>query len=333
MNKSSLHQFIITVIILFVYKTVSHGQAMTAPYWMNDNNYLTDKYLINPAFAGYQYYPKVFVGAQRMDVQHPDAPSVHIAGFHSRLGIMQNYFREHLSDHYAERNSIGALLFTDKNGPYHITGIKLDYVYSVPLDRFQFNILSFGLGGILLSKSFRLDKNISSWINDPFIVANVGNKITIPDFNAGILFSRHEKFYAGFSVSQIMQNLYHVKLNFTMPPVYRNYYFLTGYRFETNLLDIEPSVAVGRNLAPKNHSNYGNFIDINLELFLKPIVFTQSVRINGYITSSLLYRANKLEMGARAEWLSLSRTNAHITSVALMISYTFLPAKFLKQDK
>jgi len=333
MNKSSLHQFIIIVIILLVYKTVSYGQAMMTPYWMNDNSYMTDKYLINPAFAGYQYYPKIFVGTQRMDVQHSDAPSVHIAGFHSRLGIMHNYYSEYSSNYRTERNSIGALLFTDKNGPYHITGIKLDYVYSVPLDRFHFNILSLGLGGILLSKSIKLGKNISTWVDDPFIFANLANKVIIPDFNAGILFSRHEKFYAGFSVSQIMQNSYHDKFNFTIPPVYRNYYFLTGYRFETNLIDIEPSVAVGRNLAPKNHSNYGNFVDINLELFLKPIVFTQSFRIDGYITSSLLYRANRLEMGARTEWLSLNRSNAHITSVSLMVSYTFLPAKFLRQDQ
>jgi len=334
MNKSLLHQLIITVIILQVFKTVSYGQTMMTPYWMNDNNYQTDKYLINPAFAGYQYYPKVFVGTQRMDVQHPDAPSVHIAGFHSRLGIMHNYFRESESNHYrTERNALGGMLFSDNNGPYHITGFKLDYVYSVPLDHFHFNILSFGLGGIFFSKSIKLGKNISTWINDPFIAANIGTKVAIPDFNAGILFSRREKFYAGFSVSQIMQNSYHDKFSFTIPLVYRNYYFLSGYRFETGLLEIEPSVAIGHNFAPKNYNNYGNFVDINLELSLKPVVFTQSFRVDDYITSSLLYRTNKLEMGVRAEWLSLNRSNARLTSVALMVSYTFLPSSVRKQDQ
>jgi len=331
MNKLLLHPFIITVIILLVYKTGSYGQAMISPYWMYDNHYLTDKYLINPAFAGYQYYPKIFVGTQRMDL-HPDAPSVHIAGFHSRLGIMHSYYSEYPSNYRTERNAIGGLLFSDNNGPYHTTGIKLDYVYSVPLDRFHFNILSFGLGGILFSKSIKAGKNISTWNDDPFIAENLGNRITIPDFNVSILFSHNDKFYAGFSVLQIIQNSDHDKLNYTTFPVYRNYYFLTGYRFETNLLNIEPSVVVGHNLAPKNHSNYGNFVDINLELFLKQIAFTQSFRIGGYFTSSFLYRANKLEMGVRAEWPSLNRSNAHLTSVALMISYTFLPSNFGRED-
>jgi len=331
MKKILLHRSIITVIILLVYETSSYGQSMMAPYWMYDNNYLTDKYLINPAFAGYQYYPKIFIGTQRAEVQHLEAPSVHIAGFHSRLGISHNYYSEYLSNQKTERNAVGGLFFADKNGPFHITGIKLDYVYSVPLDRFQFNILSFGLGGILFSKSIKLDNNNSTWIDDPFIAANIGNKMTIPDFNAGILFSHHEKFYMGVSVSQIMQNSNPAKSNFTIPPVYRNYYFLSGYRFEMNLFEIEPSVAIGRNLASKNHSNHGNFVDINVDFSLKPVVFTQSFRMDGYITSSLLYRADKLEMGARVEWFSLNSSNARLTGVALMVSYTFVPTKTSKE--
>jgi len=327
MKKLSFSQFKKTIIILLVYNTGSFGQAMTSPYWMYDNHYLTDKYLINPAFAGYQYYPKIFIGTQKIEVQHSDAPSVHIAGFHSRLGIMHNYYSEYLSDYKAERNSIGGLLFTDKNGPFQITGIKLDYVYSVPLDRFRFNTLSFGLGGILLSKSIKLGKH-STWIDDPLIAENIENKIIIPDFNVGILFSHNDKFYFGFSVLQIMQNSH----NTTAPSVYRNYYVLTGYSFEMNLLDIKPSIAVGRNSAPKNHSNLGNFLDINIELFMKPIVFTQSFRFDGCFTSSLLFQAKNFEMGVRMEWPSINSSNARFTGIALMISYNFLPTNFGKKD-
>jgi len=331
MNKLLLFRFLITTVILLVYKTVSYGQAMKGPYWLYDNHYLADKYLINPAFAGYHYYPKVFIGTQRLDAQHREAPSVHIAGFHSRLGIGHNYYSEYISDYKTERNSVGGLVFADKNGPFHITGFKLDYVYSVPLDRFHFNTLSFGLGGIFFSNSIRLGNDSQTWMDDPFIAENAGNKVTMPDVNAGILFSHQDKFYIGFSVSQIMQNTYHSKSNFTIPPVYRNYYFLTGYRFEMNWIEIEPSVAIGRNMAPNNHSNQGNFVDINLELFLKPVVFTQSFRMDGYFTNSLLYRAKKLEMGVRAEWLSLNSSNARLTGVALMISYTFLPSNTRRQ--
>ena len=326
MKKLLLHPFILSIIFLLVCKTVLYGQA--GPYWMNDNHYLTDKYLINPAFAGYSYYPKVFIGTQRMEVQHSDAPSVHTVGFHSRLGVMHNYFRENSTDYGTERNSIGGLIFADNNGPYQMVGIKLDYVYSVPLDHFNFNILSFGLGGILFNKSIKLGKNSSTWIDDPFVAENIGNKVTIPDFNAGILFSRKDKYYAGFSVSQIMQNSDHDKFNLTMPPTYRNFFFLAGYRFEMKRLHIEPSIAVGHNSAPKNSNNYGNFVDVSLELFLKPVVLMQTFRIDGYITSSLLYRAKKLEMGIRADWLPLKSSNAQLTGLALMVAYTFVPARF-----
>ena len=325
MKKFLFRPFITTIILLLVYKTGSYGQAMMRPYWMCDNHYLTDRYLINPAFAGYSYYPKIFVGAQRMEIQHPEAPSVHMVGFHSRLGIMHDYYSENMSNYRTERNSIGGLLFTDRNGPYHTTGIKLDYVYSVPLDRFHYNILSFGLGGILIGKSIKLDKNILTWLEDPFVAANIGNKMTIPDFNAGILFSSHDKFYMGLSVSQILENSDQEKFTFTIPPVYRNYYFLTGYRFEMNWLHIEPSVTIGHNLGSQNINDHGKFVDINLELSVKPVVLIQSYRLDGYITSALLYRAKRLEMGARAEWFSFNASNAHLTGVALTIAYTFAP--------
>ena len=334
MKKLSFTPFIIAVIFLLVFgKTGSYGQASISPYWLYDSHYLNDKYLINPAFAGYAYYPKVFVGTQREDVQHPEAPSVHVAGFHSRLGIRKNYYSEYLSNYKTERSSIGGFLFADNNGPYHSVGIKLDYVYSVQLDHFNFNTLSFGLGGIFFSKSIKLGDKTSSWTEDPFIASIAGNKMNIPDVNAGLLFSHREKFYVGFSVTQLLENTDNDKSNLTVPPVYRNYYFLTGYRFAMNWLEIEPSVAVGHNMAPKNHGQQGKFVDVNLELFLKPVVFTQSFRVDGYLTSQLLYRAKKLEMGVRAEWLSFNNSNARVTGVALMISYTFVPTKFKRDDE
>jgi len=310
---------------MLIHTTCFYGQAIMGPFWLYDNHYLSDKYLINPAFAGYQYYPKVFVGEHRAEL-NSDAPSVHIAGFHGRLGIRHNYYNRYSSEDKSSRNAVGGLVFTDKNGPFHIIGIKLDYVYSVPLDRFNFNSLSFGLGGILYSQSIRLGDVNSAWLDDPFIAENIGNKITVPDFNAGILFSHDNKFYIGFSVSQLTQNIFNrSRVNLI---VCRNYYLLSGYRFETNILEIELSVAVGHNFAPKSHSNYGNFMDINLELFLKPIVFKNSFRVDGSIKSSLLYRVKSFEMGACADLFIPNGFNSRFIGVALMASYTFFPSRF-----
>ena len=60
--------------------------------------------------------------------------------------------------------------------------------------------------------------------------------------------------------------------------------------------------------------------------FLKLIVFVVSYRIDGFITTSLLYRAKDLELGVRTELFSTNNFDARLNAVALMASYTFLPA-------
>jgi len=87
---------------------------------------------------------------------------------------------------------------------------------------------------------------------------------------------------------------------------------------------MEPSIVAGYNLAPGSYSNNGRFVDLNLEFFLKPAVFTLSYRVDGYITTSLLYRAQKLELGLRTELFSTNSSDAHFVGIGLMASYTFL---------
>ena len=333
MSKLLFSKFKLTVIILLVGVSLSFGQTMFAPYWMYDNHYLTDKYLLNPAFAGYQYYPKIFVSSQQIEMSHSidPAPSINIFGAHGRLGIKHNYFSKYLSNDRSRRNSVGFLVFADKNGPFRTTGIKLDYVYSVPLNYNYTSSLSFGLGGILVGKTIKFDSNIG--IDDPFVLENTGKRNISPDFNAGALLVLNN-LYVSFSVSQLMENSFNTsKTNFTQAQAYRNYYLMAGYCLNSSgRLKIEPSIAIGHNFSPNNYSNLGNFLDVNLEMFLKPVVFTQSYRINGYYTFLLMYRLDRLEMGVRAEWFPPNNSYAQFPRIALMVSYTFVPVKFRKQQ-
>lgn len=309
--------------ILSVHTAGISGQAMMGPYWLYDNHYLTDKYIINPAFAGRQYDPKVFAGTQRMEVILRDAPAVHLAGAHGRLNVGHNRNNKYRSSDRDLRNAAGGLVFADINGPFQSIGIKLDYAYFVPLNR-KNTTISFGLGGMFFSKRVNLDKYISAPTDDPLIAASTGNHVMVPDFNAGVLFS-HRQFYAGFSISQLLENSYRFSgFNYTPAQVYRNYYLLTGYRLAYRRFELEPSIAAGYNLAPGSYSNNGNFVDLNIEFFLKPAVFTLSYRVDGYITTSLLYRAQQLELGLRTELFSTNSSDARFVGVALMASYTFL---------
>lgn len=318
---------LVKIIILFlsVHTVGVFGQAMMGPYWLYDKHYLTDKYIFNPAFAGSQYDTRVFISTHRMDLQLHDAPTVHLAGAHGSLGIKRDHSKAYRSGKLEARNAVGGLVFADNNGPFQTIGVKFDYAYSVPLNR-NSTTLSFGLGGMLFSKRVRLDQFSSVAIDDPLISASMGNKVMIPDFNAGIVLS-HQQFYAGFSVSQLLENSYRFS-DFTYTPsqVYRNYYLLTGYRFVYDKFELEPSIAAGHNSAPETYRNLGNFADVNVECFLKPVVFTVSYRIDGYLSASLLYRAPRLELGMRAELFSTNSSDAPYGGIALTASYTFLPS-------
>ena len=314
-------------VFLFVFHTVqTFGQSLMGPYWLYDNHYLTDKYIINPAFAGNQYYPKAFIGTHRMELQLQNSPSIHIAGMHSRLGIKSNYSNEYRSNDRSARNAIGGMLFADNNGPYQTIGVKIDYAYHIPLNR-NSTVLSFGLGGMLFSKRVKLNKYHLVANDDPLIAESSGNHVMVPDFNAGVILS-HKHLYVGFSVSQLLENSYHSSdYKYTPAKVYRNFYLLAGYRFIYSRFEFEPSVVVGRNLATVRHGNNGNFVDANVEFFLKPIVFTLSYRIDGYMSTMLLYRAGKLELGVRTELFSTKSLDARCNSVGLMVAYTFLPSQ------
>ena len=305
---------IIYSIILVFLTTCAFGQAIMGPYWLYDNNYLTDKFVINPAFAGNIYDPKVFVSTQRLDVVLRDAPTLHLAGGHGRLDFNPNQYGS-----VESRSAMGGLVFADNNGIYQSIGAKLDYAYYVPFNQ-KITILSFGLGGMLFSKRVRLDKYAS--IDDPLIAASMGNNVMIPDFNTG-LFLSHKKLYVGFSVSQLLENSYKFSdFNYTPARVFRNYYFLTGYRLEYSGFEFEPSIVAGYNFAPETKRNTGKFVDLNIECFLKPVVvFRLSYRIDGYFNISLLYRTEELELGIRTELVSTNATDANFIGVCLMASY------------
>jgi len=310
------------IFILFVCIAGISAQSSMSPWWLYDNHYLTDKYIVNPAFSGIQYNPKIFASTQRMAVSLRDAPAVHLAGAHGRLIFGRNRFNRLSSGYKDIRNAVGGMVFADYNGPFQNIGLKLDYAYIVPVNQ-KGTTLSFGLGAMLFSKRFNLDNYYATDPNDPLINASIGNNVIIPDINAGVLLS-HDHLYVGLSVSQLLENSFQSsKLNYTPAKVYRNFYLLTGYRLVYKGFELEPSIAAGHNFAPESICNNGNFIDLNLEFYLKPLVFALSYRIDGYISSSFQYRVQHFELGIRIDLLSTNSTDARMSGFGVMASYTF----------
>ena len=325
-----MNKLIFTVFLfLFVLITGISGQTIMDPYWLYDSHYLIDKCIINPAFSGKQYDPKVFVSTQRMEITMRDAPAVHLAGAHARFMIGRDRSNKFNSGYRDIRNAISGLVFADYNGPFQSIGFKLDYAYIVPINR-KGSTLSFGLGGMLFSKRLNLDKYVATSLDDPLIAACTGNHIMVPDVNTGILLS-HGQLYVGLSVSQLLENSFQFsELNYTSAQIYRNFYLLSGYRLVYKDFEFEPSLAAGYNFDPWNNFNNGKFVDINLEFYLKPAVFTLSYRINGFVATSFQYRVQNLELGLQVELFSTNRSDARLSGVGVMASYTFLSDKTVR---
>ena len=310
------------LLFLFVHSAGCFAQAAMSPHWMYDNHYLTDKTVINPAFTGRQYRTKIFACTQRMAMGVREAPAVHLAGAHGRLNFGRERLNKLSAGYRDIRHAVGGLVFADINGPFQTVGVKLDYAYIVPLNK-QRSTLAFGLGGMIFSKRLNLDNAHALDPSDPLIAACTGNQTMAPDVNAGVLFS-HDRLYVGLSVSQLLENSFHLSsLNYNPPQVYRNFYLAAGYRLVYSRFELEPSIAAGHNLDTRTAGNNGKYVDVNFEFYLKPAVFTLSYRVDGYLTSSFQYRLEHLELGIRIDLFSTSSSDARLSGIGVMAAYTF----------
>lgn len=236
---------ILTGIILILLILVLPVEAQQKPVI---SQYMIDRYLINPAFAGNSGYSMINFTARQQYMNFINPPRTFIVSAQTRLlddnWILRNRpVRKKTTRASRNRNvGIGGYIYNDRNGIINRTGFQLSYAFHIDFNsRYQ---LSFGLSGS--GYQYRLDDSEATLTDhdDPLLT---GTKKTffVPDANAGIFLSG-QGLYAGLSVTELFGS--YVKLGknkFENYKTLRHFYLVSGYKFPAgSSVLLEPSFLI-----------------------------------------------------------------------------------------
>jgi len=223
------------------------AEAQKSPIY---NQYMMNKYLVNPAVAGYKGFTSLNLTVREQWLGWQNAPGTYSVSGQTR--ILRNSFigRSMLLRRIfgrfrpSGRVGLGAHIFKDQNGILDKTGMEFTYAYHIHSGSSQY---SFGLSSTFYQ--FKADLNDiqnDELVNqsDDFLTAN-GNQaaIFVPDFNFGFLYSLYE-FYAGVSMNNMLESwLQFGNGNLAKFASERNYHFISGYTYPIDdMFEVEGSV-------------------------------------------------------------------------------------------
>jgi len=209
------------------------------------SQYTFNKFLINPAAAGFEGYTTVSLVAREQWIGFKGTPKTHSLSIDSRL-LRNSFIAKNASVRRKKRLSsrsgrVGwaANVFNDHTGPLDRTGIEGTYSYHLGFENSQ---LSFGLSGMFYQ--FRLSKDkvvLSDEQYDP-LVQGVKGTLYIPDANFGVFYTARD-YYGGVSIKQIFQSS--IQFGDKGDSEYRfkrHYNFMAGYIYSLNdNFTLEPS--------------------------------------------------------------------------------------------
>lgn len=227
--------------LVFLNSIVAFGQ-----HYFSYSQYMNNKFLINPAFAGSEGYTSFDLSAREQWLGLEDAPSTQSISGQMRILKTSHIAKARtLSKRIKKRRpsgqvGLGAYIYNDQNGPIGKTGAELTYAYHIFIDDGQ---LSFGLS--LSAYQFRVNtKDLTTADEFDPLINQARESMFIPDGSFGIFYS-YQPFYVGISA----KNLFQAALKFGQDNSFadyqqiRNYYFMTGYRYDMrNDFEIEPSL-------------------------------------------------------------------------------------------
>ncbi|MDX9772085.1 MAG: type IX secretion system membrane protein PorP/SprF [Bacteroidales bacterium] len=233
---------IITVIGLLAVMPVLKGQQF--PMY---SQYIMNGFLLNPSYAGSDYYTTFGLTVREQWLHFPNAPGTYAATFQTRL-LNDSYITKSTAvrkriDRPTKggRVGLGGYLFSDNNGIMHRTGLQMAYAYHLPVGIDK--QLSFGLS--LSAYQYFVDINgavMPDDINDEFL-NNYDQVVYIPDANFGVSYMTRS-YYAGFSMTNLFRGAFMIGNGGENGRSELGHYFLTGgMKFYTGSdWIIEPSV-------------------------------------------------------------------------------------------
>jgi type IX secretion system PorP/SprF family membrane protein len=217
---------IITVIGFLAVMPVLSGQQF--PMY---SQYIMNGFLLNPSYAGSDYYTTFGLTVREQWLNFPDAPSTYAAAFQTRL-LNDSYITKSTAVRKkidrptrGGRVGVGGYLFSDHNGIMHRTGLQVAYAYHLPINDEQ--QLSFGLS--LSAYQYFVDISgavMPDDVNDE-LLNNYDRVIYIPDANFGISYMTR-RYYAGFSMTNLFRGALMIGNGGENGNSQLGHYFLTG---------------------------------------------------------------------------------------------------------
>ena len=208
--------------------------GVTSTYAQQDpmfTHYMYNTLAVNPAYAGSRDALTITALHRSQWLDFKGAPQSQTLTMHSPIA------NEHIG--------LGLSVLNDKIGPSNNTSAYVDFAYRMNLNKKS--KLAFGISGgakIFQAKlnTLNLDQTV-----DPTFENNISNRIT-PNFGFGAYYSR-ERFYAGISVPNLLQNSYSEisQLNGStlIAKEQRHYFFIAGTVIKlTDNLSLKPTTLI-----------------------------------------------------------------------------------------
>ncbi len=254
--------------VLVVGATLLTSQAQQRAQY---SQYMTNKYVLNPAVAGTGDWVDVKLGFRTQWVGFDDAPKTFYVTANTPIGRPHEQPGHHTrrgARHEKHWHGVGAYMYQDATGPTARQGFYGSYTYNMRISG-PFRV---AMGLFAGTQTYKIDgsKLYSDVENqvlfiDPVIAGNTLSK-SVPDMGVGF-WSYTEDFYFGISAFQLLQNKLSwdgVVLNENFAKL-KNHYFVTGgIRLPANeMFTIVPSFLV-KAITPAPVS-----VDLNVKLKYK----------------------------------------------------------------
>ncbi len=191
--------------------SVATVRAQQVPMY---THYMYNTLVINPAYAGSRDALTVTALHRSQWVNATGAPTTQTLTMHAPLR------NQHIG--------VGLSVMKDKIGPISTTSLVGDFAYRMKLNKKSNLAMGLSLGANIFQAN--LSALTTEQLNDPAFQNNINNEI-LPNVGFGLYYSR-ERFYAGVSVPNLMENSYSTDKqangNTLAGSDQRHYFFIAG---------------------------------------------------------------------------------------------------------
>ncbi|MBN2519309.1 MAG: PorP/SprF family type IX secretion system membrane protein [Bacteroidales bacterium] len=253
-----------------------------------DQYYLHNE-IANPAFSGLNKYPVINFSYKKQWMNIENAPAIQILSFSQRINEYDFYKpKSYLNKSKFKskgRAGIGALVFSNTNGPIRNIGGHLKYAYHMPVKSAN---ISTGLSISLIQNTLNQWQFEPGQANDPLLNFKADN-LLFTCIDAGVLYSNDE-FFAGISFPEVIKFRKNLSKTIGIDQTY--FIVSSGYLYKINkVMAFEPSLFIFSNSWSK----------FNWELYSKIYVknnwFALSFNYKEHIKTYISFKYNKLNLG------------------------------------